>query len=390
MKEEPIKIIVPRWGRTFINFMNRLYSITNDERIEKIINAVASSKDNASNNNQEAFNYLQKLIQEGNTYVTIAPDRKHPESPYRVGFLGMDILINGVSVRIEGDEPHNGTSLIKLSEADIALAGLDELLATNYPYLSKTTEVTSWGAYNYNIQEPTDLRVAGSANLKSSDGILDVVGLFLITTKQNKYKDLDELANENIPIYVKGRYEGAIANAYGSTKPRKLNLKLVNNVEDSVFNNPGSYGIEIVQSGNTIKKKDLVVIDEPLLNSESLYTVDQGKYCNNPGIQNVLDALGIVNYYNEGRAKEFTEWFYNLEKKLGENWINKSDPVTIFLGEKNGLTEVGLWPMNTRELIMNPDIDMRNEAEKERFQKTYSTTETIIMKKYNELRKSEN
>ncbi len=392
MNEKPVKLVVPRWGRMFVNFMNKLYAITDDERIPQIIDDVADSKTGASTNYSAVFQSLNEMVAKGNACMTIAPDRKHSDSPYRIGFLGMDIKVDGAAVRIEGDELHNGTSLIKLAEADIALAGLDELLATNYTYLSEATEVTSWGAYNYNVQKPTDLRVAGSANLKTSQGLLDFVGLFLIAQEQKKYKTIDELATQGTPIFVKGRYEGAVAYAYGSMKRRKLNLVSVENVEEAVLAKPGSYGVEIVQSGNTLKQKGnikkLVVIGEPLLNSESLFTVDKTKYCDNPNVQKVLDALGVMEYFNGERARDFADWFYSLEKNLGDNWIEKPDPIDMFFGKSHGLTQIGLWPVHTRKLVMDPDCDDMESAQAHYIQDTHSQFSRIIGQRlYDELKR---
>ena len=45
-------------------------------------------------------------------------DRKRSPRPFRLGFLAYEWEIDGITLRVEGEEPHNGSSLIKLDEVD--------------------------------------------------------------------------------------------------------------------------------------------------------------------------------------------------------------------------------------------------------------------------------
>jgi len=73
-----------------------------------------------------------------------------------------------------------------LDEIDCAVVGLDELLTVTQYYLHNPTLVTKWGMYNYNIEKPTNIRIAGSAQLTRYNPVLgqdvqDMVGFFLIS-----------------------------------------------------------------------------------------------------------------------------------------------------------------------------------------------------------------
>ena len=72
--------------------------------------------------------------------------------------------MGGFDYSLEGDEPHNCSSLVSLGEADIAVAGWDELLNVKQSVLNDST-VTKWGMYNYNLPNENKVRIAGSAML---------------------------------------------------------------------------------------------------------------------------------------------------------------------------------------------------------------------------------
>ena len=113
-------------------------------------------------------------------------DRKRKLRPYRLGFLGYEWNIGKTKIRVEGEEPHNGSSLIKLDEVDFTVVGLDELLSMTQHYLGDPTKVTKWGMYNYQLIKPTSIRVAGSVMLTCYNNLLghevqDMVGFFVFS-----------------------------------------------------------------------------------------------------------------------------------------------------------------------------------------------------------------
>ena len=254
----------------------------------------------------------------------------------------MNITINDLVLRLEGDEPHNGSSLIKLDEVDLTVVGMDKLLSMNQLILRNPEKVRKWGMYNYNIDKDTDLRIAGSANLKSFNKVLgkkitDFVGFFLIANKDSIDNNLgyEKLIQHGAPIFVKGRYEGIV-----HTFLPEANTVSVENVEDAVLATKGGVGIEIIQTGSTIKEKGLTVYGPPLFLSESLYVADYHRYLKNEKLRRLLGYLKPLGYFEREHITNFVEWFKALEANLGDSWINKP-----FLGEifcsleemKNGL-----------------------------------------------------
>ncbi len=351
-QEEIISLIIPQSGRTFENFMTKikdLVEVNND--IDLIIKIVKAGKKEKSPNITDVLNFLNKYQNEVNS-ISIFIDRKRAERPYRIGFVGRDFLFKekNIDVRIEGAEPHNCSTLVSLGEADLALAGFDELLTTTQEKLTNPSLVTKWGSYNYNLPKSKKIRIAGSAMLKIYNSALDcyiqdIVGFFLISKnkigKNFNYPDeyLKHLEKHKNIVYVKGRYSDIVRTAYP-----KLNVISVHDVEDAVADSRDkAVGLEIVQSGSTLKKKGLFLLGTPLFLSESLYVVNYYSYLKNQELKDILKTLNPTGYYEENRLEQFAKWFYSLELNLGENWINKPTDITTLLCEDEEMIN-GLRP----------------------------------------------
>ena len=158
------------------------------EEIDKILKVLSDSKSMSTPDLQEALKFLREISTEAPACFSIYVDRKRKLRPYRLGFLGYEWNIGKTKIRVEGEEPHNGSSLIKLDEVDFTVVGLDELLSMTQHYLEDPTKVTKWGMYNYQLIKPTSIRVAGSAMLTCYNNLLghevqDMVGFFLISKK---------------------------------------------------------------------------------------------------------------------------------------------------------------------------------------------------------------
>ncbi len=378
MSSYDVVIAIPRSGRTFENFINRLIELGAEKnKLKLILEAVGKSKKYKS--------YSPKIAQEyTSSYKEIADnlgvfvDRKREERPYRVGFIGINIELGGLKIRIEGDEPHNCSSLVSLGEADIALAGFDELLTVSN---NDRERVNKWGMYNYNIPTYNKVRIAGSAmltrwNSSSKKKIQDIVGFFLIAKKGFKevkgysfpkdyLKHLEHLQRHGNKVFVKGRYVDIIRNAYPL-----LNIKPVHDVEDAVEESElGNIGIEIVQTGSTLKEKNLIVLGAPLFLSESLYVVDYFRFLENDNMQSgvknniekILNILKPQDYFSSEKIKYFELWYSALEKNLNENWINKPDISDLFCNKDN--IEYGLRPTRLQTRYWRPsDTYKRDEA----------------------------
>ncbi len=188
-----VTLIIPQSGRTFENFMKKIKDeiVESESRdIDTIIKIVKEGKKYKSSNIMEVMEFLNRYQYQNNFYpLSIFIDRKREERPYRIGFLGKSFKLkkgNSTIVRIEGTEPHNCSTLVSIGEADIALAGFDELLATTQEKLINPSIVTKWGLYNYNLPISKKIRIAGSAMLKRWNSTLncyiqDFVGFFLIS-----------------------------------------------------------------------------------------------------------------------------------------------------------------------------------------------------------------
>jgi hypothetical protein len=366
---------IPRTGRTFENFLNKLKTLGVDaNEIDKILQVSKQSKSVSKVDFMEASQFHRDAIQQFPCFGLFV-DRKRSKRPYRVGFLGYEWMIDGVCVRIEGEEPHNGSSLIRLDEIDCAVVGLDELLTMTQYYLQDPTLVTKWGMYNYNLdpKKPTGIRIAGSAQLTRYNPVLgqevqDMVGFFLISKPKPLQSHSDKKSESNSPldflahlsthgrrVFVKGRYAGIVNAAYPTLK-----ITPVEDVEDAVLQaEVGSVGLEIVQTGNTLRRKGLVLHGTPLFLSESLYVVDYYRYRNNNSLKKFIQSLKPVGYFDEERIKQFALWYLALEKNLGDSWLNKPSITELFCDSQD--PENGLRPYRLQTRYWKPDDVYKQE-----------------------------
>ena len=357
---------VPRTGRTLHNFLRKMKKLGADsEEIEQILKILSSSKRRSTPDMQEALNLLQEISKEAPPCFSISVDRKRKLRPYRLGFLGYEWEIEKTKIRVEGEEPHNGSSLIKLDEVDFTVVGLDELLSMTQHYLGDPTRVTKWGMYNYQLTKPTSIRVAGSAMLTSYNKLLgcqvqDMVGFFLISKKDGGKRsliDLGSLSRHGRHVFVKGRYSGIVMAAYP-----QLQVEPVEDVEEAVMlGEKGSVGLEIVQSGNTLKSKGLLLHGSPLFLSESLYVVDYDRFQQNPMLRKLVESLNPIGYFEEERLENFSRWYYALEQNLENAWMQRPKVDELFCKTED--IDLGLRPYRLRTRNWKPDDSyLREEA----------------------------
>ena len=335
-----VTIAVPRSGRTLDNFLYRLKALNaiDADLVERMIGVSHRTKAESTLDYSRACAFLNEIHSAGLPYFGIFIDRKRSNRPYRIGFLAIDIEIAGVRVRLEGDEPHNSSSLIRLEEIDLTVTGLDELLTVSQSLLNEPTKVTKWGMYNYKLPHWAKMRIAGSAMLTRHNAflqreILDIVGFFLIRKPgkvpsapgaaaaqavQNPWHRLAMLSNTKSRVFVKGRYADVVSGAYA------LNVVPVEDVEDAVVDSAvGDVGLEIVQSGGTIVRKGLEVHGAPLFLSESVYVVNYARYQESQALRDVLQALNPVGYFQEERLQHIALWYHTLTSALGDAWIGR-------------------------------------------------------------------
>jgi hypothetical protein len=357
---------IPRSGRTLNNFLQKLVDLgASSKEIDAILQILSQSKSRSSLKLEEALNFLEEVRTGAPSCFSVFVDRKRFHRPYRLGFLGYDWQIGPYKLRVEGEEPHNGSSLIRLDEVDFTVVGLDELLSMTQYYLRDPSRVTKWGMYNYHLDKPTGIRIAGSAMLCSYNEVLqteiqDIVGFFLISkVSERKHPlNLKTLSRFGQQVFVKGRYTGIVMAAYP-----KLNIVSVEDVEDAVLaGEKGCVGLEIVQSGSTVKRKGLFLHGGPLFLSESLYVVDYDRYVSSEVLQNVIELLNPVGYFEEARLKQFARWYRALEINLGSAWTDKP-PITELFCESSD-SEHGLRPYRLKTRHWKPsDTYQRDQAQ---------------------------
>ena len=377
---------VPRTGRTLHNFLSKLKSLNvNNEEIDQILKVLSDSKRRSTSDLQEALRFLQEISKESPPCFSISVDRKRKLRPYRLGFLAYEWKIGKTKIRVEGEEPHNGSSLIKLDEVDFTVVGLDELLSMTQHYLGDPTNVTKWGMYNYQLDKPTSIRVAGSAMLTSYNDLLggevqDMVGFFLISKKGGSRRspiDFETLSKHGRHVFVKGRYSGIVMAAYP-----QLQVEPVDDVEEAVMNGgKGTVGLEIVQSGNTLKSKGLLLHGAPLFLSESLYVVDYDRFQQNPALRKLVETLNPVGYFEDERLENFSRWYYALEINLGNSWVKRPPVDELFCKTED--IDSGLRPYRLRTRNWKPDDRyLRDEAIA-----LAKSSRQKVLKHYNELHK---
>jgi hypothetical protein len=187
-----------------------------------------------------------------------------------------------------------------------------------------------------------------------------MVGFFLISKKGGSRRstiDLETLSKHGRHVFVKGRYSGIVMAAYP-----QLQVEPVEDVEDAVMNGEkGSVGLEIVQSGNTLKSKGLLLHGSPLFLSESLYVVDYDRFQQNPALRKLVESLNPVGYFEEERLENFSRWYYALEQNLRESWVQRPSVDELFCKTED--IDFGLRPYRLRTRNWKPDDRyLREEA----------------------------
>jgi hypothetical protein len=142
----------------------------------------------------------------------------------------------------------------------------------------------------------------------------------------------------------------------------QLQVEPVEDVEEAVMNGEkGSVGLEIVQSGNTLKSKGLLLHGSPLFLSESLYVVDYDRFQQNKTLRKLVETLNPIGYFEDVRLENFSRWYYALEQNLGESWVQRPPVDELFC--KTDDIDSGLRPYRLQTRNWKPDdCYLREEA----------------------------
>ena len=141
-----------------------------------------------------------------------------------------------------------------------------------------------------------------------------------------------------------------------------LRVESVDDVEETLMNaEKGSVGLEIVQTGNTLKSKGLLLHGAPLFLSESLYVVDYDRFQHNPALREFVESLKPAGYFEYERLQNFACWYFALEKNLKDSWVKRPPIDELFC--KNEDIDLGLRPYRLRTRNWKPDDNyLRKEA----------------------------
>jgi len=207
-----------------------------------------------------------------------------------------------------------------------------------------------------------------------------MVGFFLISKKGGSRRspiDFETLSKHGRHVFVKGRYSGIVMAAYP-----QLQVEPVEDVEEAVMNGgKGTVGLEIVQSGNTLKSKGLLLHGAPLFLSESLYVVDYDRFQQNPALRKLVETLNPVGYFEDERLENFSRWYYALEINLGNSWVQRPPVDELFCKTED--IDSGLRPYRLRTRNWKPDDRyLRDEAIA-----LAKSSRQKVLKHYNELHK---
>jgi len=330
LEKELVSITIPPKGRTCIESIKLLcqVGILSREEKEPLIEAIESSKRTMHVDRNVVMKTLKNYIKEGLTELTVLPDRERVDRPWRVGFGGIDTEFKGIRIRIEGESHYTAPLVMRSHQADIILGGWDEYYAALIEHIGKLRKyVRKWPDFNKSVKAwTTDTRICGSANLK------DFVGHFLVFPKEleGEIKQL-KLFSRKIPIVINPVYEGVYANVLGNYEDDSILFRSVNDVEDAV-KTENCIGIAIVQSGKTIREKDLYVSDSPIIESETIVAVNKESYENDGKVKEVIEKLNPLRYADHQRNLSYGLWYSTLKQNLSVRWLNQPTLEEMLLG----------------------------------------------------------
>ena len=133
-------------------------------------------------------------------------------------------------------------------------------------------------------------------------------------------------------------------------------------VEDAVLDSGQSVGIEIIQSGSTVKSKGLRVWGSPLFISESVYVAHYHHYLQKPKLQELFQVLQPRGYFEAERIGQYVDWFRALQENLGDAWLNRPTPDSLFCSVREMRQGLRPYRLRTRRWVAS-DQYKKEEAE---------------------------
>ncbi len=264
---------------------------------------------------------VAKLWSQGMRGMTAKYDLR---SGWRTALSATNGLLAGTSVTIYGSEPPTITG-IRQGLADAAILGFDDLLAAMVPYLRVGNKPEmwqtpfGWGELNGRIlPTSTDVRVLRPT------GIDDYAGLFLLASQAQSAQVtglIKQIRKGYVPLYVKGRNQGLAYYLFGEF----VDARPTEEIEEAVKSEK-AFGLDIVRSGSTVLKNNLMLVGPCLLYTTPMITVDGWKLQNKPSVGAVMFSLtkgenGTDAHY----IRRVYDWEQGLCSRLGSQWAHRED-----------------------------------------------------------------
>ncbi len=359
------RLYVPEKGRTSIETLTQLERLNwiDPDIADRIKNILVQDKKRIKSEAKIGnFSKLEDFYIDPDMapYLHLQPDVLREGYPPRITFNMLESKTSAdTPLLIKGCSHYDAPQKLRGHEADIVICGWDELYASLISNLEdRAQHIGKWSAFNYYLQKytqegdsvkvknykATDITIAGSA------GLDDYVGHFFIFPENKKRDLLDEKRNitlESIDtIYIDPKFaalykailakhdytlydEPHVLFPYG----KELEFVGVEDVEDAVIDENG-VGIEIVQTGSTLKDKNLAIASYPILQSETIIaTTNLDEYGNA-----ILNSLNPLRYDASDRKNSFNKWCDKLSGNVGENWLNYPGKENMFLSKKDLVT----------------------------------------------------
>lgn len=360
-----IRVSVPEKGRTCRDTLDKLVNIgwfngSLAHKIQKVlIQDKARVKDQAKSGKYSRANEI-KIDPDLAPYLHLQPDMVREGYPLRIMFnMAESQTPDRIPLLIRGISHDDAPQELRSHKTDIAICGWDEFYASLiYELDEQAQHLGKWPGFNrwvkQNCQDGDSVRVKNyqrtNTRVAGSAGLADFVGHFFIFPEKKKVELLDSYENITLRtvdrIYIDPKftalYKAILArhNNFLYDEPhvlfpegKKVELVDVENVEDATKEYRG-VGIEIVQSGSTLRKNGLAMVSLPLLQSETIIA----HTTLNDDILAALNQLRPLRYNSNGRQKAYRGWYSTLETNLENNWLNKPSLKEMNMDKKDCVT----------------------------------------------------
>lgn len=318
---EAVRIAIPTTGRMTQECLEWL--VAKGALEEQWTKAVTAALDvvRKVDDEEPVVQEVAKLWSQGVRGITAKYDLR---SGWRIAFSANNRLQSRTPVTIYGSEPPTITG-IRQGLADAAILGFDDLVAAMVPYFKVGDKPEMWqtpfgwkGLNDRILPTSTDVRVLRPT------GIDDYAGLFLLASQAQSAQVtglIKQIRKGYVPMYVKGRNQGLAYYLFGEF----VDARPTEEIEEAVKSEK-AFGLDIVRSGSTVLKNNLMLVGPCLLYTTPMITVDVWKLQNKPSLAEVMISLtkgesGTDTDY----IRRVYDWEQGLCSRLGSQWVHRED-----------------------------------------------------------------